>query len=122
MKKILFIFLIFVSVLGLFSFCIAESDHDYYNQINTELNILEANINIGDREYMYDTLNNIRTYCYDFAKYLALNNRYNERILDVSIFAAKAIELENVYYIEQARIALNDVLNGNFVIIEGNHS
>ena len=112
-------------VLGAFFSVGAESEYDYYIQINTELNFLETGINMHDRDYMYDILGNIRTYVYDYARFLALNDRYNERILEISTLAAKAVELENVFYIEQARVILNEVMYGKENILEqeqSNHS
>ena len=120
MKKILIIFLTLVLILGAISITIAQND--YVTDISYKLDEIEKNIAQNNTDAAQANLAELRTYVYTWARELVKEGRYSEQVLDIITFAAKAIETDNIEYIEQARMIL-DIFNKNNIVIEkSNHS
>lgn len=120
MKKFLIVFLTLVLILGAISTTMAQND--YVIDIGYKLNEIEKNIEQGNTDAAQANLTELRVYVYNWARELVKEGRYSEQLLDIITFAAKAIETDNVEYINQAHMIL-DIFNKNNIVIEkSNHS
>ena len=124
MKKFVIIFLILISIFGVYGNSIGvTSENEYFFKINYELNNLQLYLTNGNEENVEKTLDVIRSYVYDYSKYLLLYDMYNEEVMNIVTFSAKAAKENNLEYIMMARTALINVYKKNFVVEqESNHS
>lgn len=112
-----------VAVMGLYSASTAvTSENEYYFKINYELNALRLYLENGYELSAKSTVIRIREYIYGYAKYLIQYDMYNEEVMEVARFAAKAEVENNVEYVMLARTALINVYKKNFKTEESNHS
>lgn len=123
MKKFLIIILVLVAVIGLYGASTAvTSENEYYVKINYELDNLKLYMEKGNELNAKNTVDRIREYVYGYAKYLIQYDIYNEEVMEIACFAAKAENENNLEYIMLARTALINVYKKNFKTEESNHS
>lgn len=112
-----------VAVMGLYSVSTAvTSENEYYFKINYELNALRLYLENGYELSAKSTVIRIREYIYGYAKYLIQYDMYDEEVMEVARFAAKAEIENNVEYVMLARTALINVYKKNFKTEQSNHS
>lgn len=112
-----------VAVMGLYGASIAvTSENEYYVKINYELDNLKLYIENGSELSAKNTVDRIREYVYGYAKYLIQYDLYDDEVMEINRFTAKAVNDNNVEYIMLARTALINMYKKNFNEEESNHS
>lgn len=123
MKKFLIIILVLVAVMGLYGASTAvTSENEYYVKINYELDNLKLYIENGSELSAKNTVDRIRECVYGYARYLIQYDLYDDEVMEINRFTAKAINDNNVEYIMLARTALINMYKKNFNEEESNHS
>ena len=119
MRKFFIIFLTFIMVLGMFTVVTAEND--ICGKINFKLSEIEGNILENNIQQAKNNLAELRSYVYEWARQLTLENKYNEQVFRIIELAVIAIENNNIEYIAIAKQILDiDKINYNFE--ESDHS
>ena len=120
MKKFFIIFLVLVIMLGMFNVVVAEDN--YRDKIINKLDEIQSNIEDKNTDAAKANLMDLREYVYGYARELADHGEYNEQILNIIAFAAKAIEENNIEYIAEARKILDIIGKESIIEEQNNHS